>query len=186
MQNTSVGMTRPHFENISTYDMPQPFTLRKYQPGDEKAWLAIHIKADPFNTFNEESFYKAFDRDEQRWRENQFYICDPNGQPIGTATAWTVKKDEDATAQGLVHWVAIDPDYQGKGLAKPLMAAVCHRLKERGFDKAYLNTSSGRLPAVALYLAFGFIPYLRKPEERDAWSYIKQQLGPRAIGLDAY
>lgn len=186
MENISVGMTRPNFDNLPTFDVPKPFALRRYQPEDEKAWLAIHIQADPYNTFTEESFYKGFGRDEKLWRENQFYICDENNHPVGTATAWSVQKEEHPSPQGLVHWVAIYPQYQGKGLSKPLMSAVCHRLKERGFDCAYLNTSSGRLPAIALYLAFGFVPYLRKPEEREVWSYIKQQLGSRAIGLEEY
>lgn len=186
MKNTSVGMTRTHFKNIPIYEPPHPFTLRTYQPGDEKAWLNIHIQADPFNTFNEESFYKGFGRDESLWPPNQFYVCDENNQPVGTATAWSVQKDEHPTPQGLVHWVALYPKYQGKGLSKPLMSAVCHRLRDRGFERAYLNTSSGRLPAVALYLAFGFVPHIRKPEERTAWAYIKKQLGPRAIGLDDF
>ncbi len=186
MKNTSVGMTRLNFDNIPTVELSKPYTLRTYQPGDEKAWLAIHVQADPFNTFNEESFVKGFGRDEQLWRENQFYVCDENNQPIGTATAWSVQKDEHPTPQGLVHWVALSPHAQGKDLSKPLMSAVCHRLRDRGFERAYLSTSSGRLPAVALYLAFGFMPYIRKPEERATWTHIKKQLGPRAIGLEYF
>jgi GNAT superfamily N-acetyltransferase len=186
MENMSVGMTRLNFENIPASILPEPYTLRRYQPGDEKAWLQIHIQADPFNTFTEESFFKGFGRDERLWRENQFYVCDENNKPVGSATAWSVQKDEHPTPQGLVHWVAVYPDYQGKGLSKPLMTAVCQRLRDRQFECAYLSTSSGRLPAVALYLAFGFVPYLRKPQERDAWKYIKKQLGPRAIGLEDF
>ncbi len=186
MKNISVGMTRPNFDNLPKFDLPKPYTLRTYQPHDEKAWLEIHVQADPYNTFTEESFFKGFGHDAQLWRENQFYVCDENNKPIGTATAWSVQKEEHPTPQGLVHWVALYPDHQGKGLSKPLMSAVCHRLRDRGFERAYLNTSSGRLPAVALYLAFGFLPYIRKPEERAVWTYIKEQLGPRAIGLDDF
>jgi len=186
MENTSVGMKRHDFENIPSFEVPAPFILRTYQSDDEQAWLEIHKKADPYNTFDEESFYKGFGHDKKLWHENQYYVCDENNRPIGTATAWSVKKDEHPKPQGLVHWVALDPEYQGKGLSKPLMSAVCNRLKERNFHCAYLNTSSGRLPAVALYLAFGFVPYLRKPEERAVWTYIKEQLGPRAIGLEDF
>jgi GNAT superfamily N-acetyltransferase len=186
VENTSVGMIRHNFENIPTHPVSTPFTLRTYRPGDEKAWLKIHLRADPFNSFNEESFYKGFGRDEQLWRENQFYVCDENHQPVGTATAWSVQKDDYPGPQGLVHWVALHPEFQGRGLSKPLMSAVCTRLKDRNFERAFLSTSSGRLPAVALYLAFGFVPYLRKPEERLAWAHIRKALGPRAIGLEAF
>jgi GNAT superfamily N-acetyltransferase len=186
MENTSIGMTRPNFENIPTFELPKSYTLRTYQPGDEKAWREIHMQADPFNTFDEKSFVKGFGQDEQLWRENQFYICDESNQPVGTATAWSVQKEQHPTPQGLVHWVALYPHAQGKGLSKPLMSAVCHRLRDRNFECAYLNTSSGRLPAVALYLAFGFIPNIRKPEELAAWSDVKKQLGPRAIGLEDF
>ncbi len=54
-----------------------------------------------------------------------------------------------------IHWVAIAPAYQGRGLAKPLVAAACLRLRALGHVWAYLTTSTSRLPAVSLYTKFG-------------------------------
>jgi len=73
---------------------------------------------------------------------------------------------------GLVHWVAIVPEEQGKGLANPLMMAVCNRLKELGYNRAYLNTSTARLPAVSLYLNFGFMPEINNDRDKQVWEHV--------------
>jgi ribosomal protein S18 acetylase RimI-like enzyme len=92
----------------------------------------------------------------------------PDGQAIGTATAW-FKDNFEGRRFGRVHWVAIVPEYQGRGLAKPLMSTICRRLQELGHDCAYLTTSTARLPAINLYRRFGFEPLIRTPEEADIW-----------------
>jgi hypothetical protein len=53
-------MIRPTLENLPTFAIPAPYTLRWYQPGDEKAWLAIHIAADPYITYSAETFDQEF------------------------------------------------------------------------------------------------------------------------------
>lgn len=81
-----------------------------------------------------------------------------------------------------MHWVAIAPQAQGRGLSKPLLAAVCRRIRELGDDRAQLGTSTWRIPAVNLYLHFGFVPHIRHDEDRAAWrgieSYLKTEIGP--------
>ena len=76
-----------------------------------------------------------------------------------------------------VHWVAIVPDHQGKGLAKPLLTAICNRLVEIGHDRAYLTTNTVRLPAINLYLAYGFEPEIDTDEDRRVWDGVLKELG---------
>jgi ribosomal protein S18 acetylase RimI-like enzyme len=79
-------------------------------------------------------------------------------------------------ARGRVHWVAILPAFQGRGLAKPLLTAVCLRLRELGHTSAYLSTSAARIPALNLYRQFGFAPVIRDEMERAVWQEIELYL----------
>jgi GNAT superfamily N-acetyltransferase len=70
---------------------------------------------------------------------------------------------------GRVHWMAITPQFQGRGLGKTLLSAICQRLRELGHERAYLTTSSARVQAVGLYLKFGFEPLIRNIEDESLW-----------------
>ena len=88
--------------------------------------------------------------------------------------------DMRVLAQEIVklHGGAIEPRYQGRGLSKPLTAAVCRRLVELGHDRAYLTTSTLRIPAVKLYLSFGFEPEILDTEDERKWKSIRKMLVP--------
>ena len=79
--------------------------------------------------------------------------------------------------------MAIQPALHGQGLAKPLLALVCQRLQALGHRRAYLNTSTGRLPAIGLYLKFGFVPKMRRDRENTlrAWRQVREQLPHPAV-----
>lgn len=167
-QNISVAMVRLTLEGMPELALPQPYRWRWYEAGDEAHWLAIHAVADRFNELTEETFWQVFGRETAVLAQRQLYLLDGNGQPVGTASAWW-----DDAANGRVHWVAIHPAHQGKGLAKPLLTAVCQRLHQLGHQTARLGTSTARLAALNLYLSFGFVPDIRNEEERAAWCGVR-------------
>jgi ribosomal protein S18 acetylase RimI-like enzyme len=161
-------MIRKNLEQIPEFELPDGFSLRQYRPGDEENWLRIHLVADRLQPITPELYVREFGSDRARLSERQYFLLAPNGQAIGTATAW-FKDNFEGRRFGRVHWVAIVPEYQGRGLAKPLMSTICRRLQELGHDCAYLTTSTARLPAINLYRRFGFEPLIRTPEEADIW-----------------
>src|SRR5262245_43658372 len=165
----SVMMSRDDLENIPQFALPTPYQARCYQPGDEESWLKIQIEADKFSDFlTPELFAGDFGTDPQILAERQFYLLDQLGAAIGTATGWSYDGYRDPS-YGRIHWVAILPEYQGQGLAKPLMTLVCNRLKALGHRRAYLDTSTVRVPAINLYLSFGFVPEISTPEDLQVW-----------------
>lgn len=175
--NIPVCMVRQNLDDIPPSQLPAGFTLRPYRPGDETAWLSIHLEADKYNAIAADTFTEQFGAEAKILAERQFYLCDERGQAIGTATAWF--NTYCGETYGRVHWVAIVPSRQGQGLAKPLLSAVCHRLRELGHQRAYLTTESVRLPAISLYLGYGFVPDMRNEQEAQVWQAIGQQLGLR-------
>ncbi len=176
-------MVRATLADIPVYPFPAGYTLRWYQPGDEVRWVAIQAVADRDNEITPQLFAQEFRAaglpaallGAHRLEDRQCYLLDPAGRPIGTATAWVDDLSGDPTA-GRVHWVAIVPAAQGKGLAKPLMTAVCQRLAALGHRTAYLTTALNRPAAVGLYLKFGFVPVLASDEDRARWRKLHEAL----------
>ena len=48
-------------------------------------------------------------------------------------------------------------------------------------DRALLGTQTKRLPAIALYLNFGFLPDLKEPGAHKDWQELKEQLKHPAL-----
>lgn len=172
ISNVTVNMIRPTLDDLPVCPIPEGFSLRTYLPGDEAAWVAIHVEADRWNRITLETFWKEFGHDPAPLAERQFYLCDAGGAAIGTATGWA-NENYHGAAWGRIHWVALLPAYHGRGLAKPLLAAACWRMRELGHDKAYLVTSTARIPALNLYRSFGFEPEIRSTEDEAAWAAVR-------------
>ena len=166
--HSPVRMIRQNLEHLPEFELPAGFSLRRYQLGDEENWLQIHLAADRLQPITPDLFAREFGSDDALLSQRQYYLLAPDSRPIGTASAW-FKDDFEGRRFGRVHWVAIVPEFQGRGLAKPLMFAVCRRLQELGHDCAYLSTSTARLQAIRLYLRFGFAPFIKTQEDAEAW-----------------
>lgn len=175
-QNVSVIMIRPHLNDLPTFPLPAPFTLRRYRPGDEQAWFNLHLAADHYNAISPELFQQQFGTDAQFLADRQFYLLAGSGQAIGTGTAWWGQR-EPWVGWGRVHWMAITPEYQGRRLSEPLLAAILRRLADLDYTRAYLTTSSARLPAINLYLKFGFEPHILGPSDLKTWLKIGKIIG---------
>ena len=172
-----VRMYRPDLENIPRFEVPDGYSLRRYRRGDEGNWTRIQTRADEYNTTTAEKFDQQFGPDHEALALRQYYLCDASGRAIGTATAWA-----DSPQVGRVHWVAIVPEFQGRSLSKPMLAAVCNRLRELGHVRAVLGTYTLRVAAIGLYLKFGFLPEISGPEDAAAWREMGDRLseGPLA------
>jgi predicted GNAT family acetyltransferase len=148
---TRIQMARPHLDDWPAPALPSGFSIRPYQSGDSLHWRAIHERADPFNSFDDSTFAAKFGHDEEALQARQKYLLAPDGEVIGTATAWL-----DDPEVGRIHWVAIVPEYQGRGLARPLLGITGQTLRELGHKRVVLTTSLERPVAIALYQSLGF------------------------------
>jgi ribosomal protein S18 acetylase RimI-like enzyme len=149
-------MIREHLENLSSCPPPPGFSMRWYQRGDKEHWTAIHRRAEPDLEIQPDMFDRLFGLNEQLLLRRQAYIVrESDGLVTGTATAW-FDRDFAGMEFGRVHWVAVLPECQKQGLGRVLVSAVCQRLKELGYKRAYLVTWSNRPWAIRLYERFGF------------------------------
>ncbi len=144
-------MTRRNLDGIPQYPLPPGYAVRWWRAGDRETWVRIHAAAEKLVPATAAVSDEQFGGNEMELARRQAFLLDSTGREIGTATAWF---DGEV---GRVHWVAIVPEFQGRGLSKPLMTIVCNRLAELGHTQAYLTTDSRREAAVALYRSFGFL-----------------------------
>lgn len=174
-EHLPVSLAREDLRSIPAYELPPGFSVRWYRPGDGPIWRKIQAGADRYNEFPSELFHEEFGFDPVRLGQRQCFLAAPDATPIGSATAW-FDWHHRCRRWGRVHWVAILPAWQGKGLGKALMTIVCRRLHELGHSRAYLTTSTARLPAINLYLGFGFLPEIFTEEDRIVWRALEPHL----------
>ncbi|MBN2315120.1 MAG: GNAT family N-acetyltransferase [Sedimentisphaerales bacterium] len=167
-------MIRDNLDALPDYGVPDGYSIRWYQPGDEQSWCNIHVLADKYTQATSNLFVREFGSDIPMLTERQCYLFDRKEVPVGTACAWF--DDQNAPSPGRVHWVAIVPEEQGKGLAKTLLSIVCHRLKKLGHKNAYLTTQTVRIPAINLYLKFGFTPAIDSERDKHIWRQLQNHL----------
>lgn len=130
-------------------------SLIAYAPGMEKEWLSIQDRSDKYNDFEAGRFAQVFGNDLQQIRERVIFIQNAEGLLVGTAAAW-IPHDEWTSEYGRIHWVAIVPEYQGRGLSKVLISHLIDVMKSMDYTKSYLNTNTIRKAAIALYRRYGF------------------------------
>ncbi|HMQ29684.1 MAG TPA: GNAT family N-acetyltransferase [Chloroflexaceae bacterium] len=157
-----------------SFALPEGYAMRPYRAGDLHTWLRIQA-TDPFFAPTAETFAEALPGDEAYRAERVMFLVGPEGAEIGNITAWNTA---EFTGQdiGQVCWVALVPAARGRGLGKPLLSAACAALRGRGYTQAFVDTNMRRVPALNLYLGFGFEPLLRDEEEQAAWRAIAPRL----------
>ena len=169
-----VRMSRENLDDIPGYSLPVGYSIRWYRPGYEKHWQAVQSLADEYTRVTPDLFQEQFGTDTQLLSERQCFLCDSQDNIIGTATAWLDNQGEKPP--GRIHWLAIIPQQQGNGLAKPLLTTVCKRLKELGHSRTYLTTQSVRIPAINLYAKFGFAPVIDSDYDREIWEKLQKHI----------
>ena len=170
MKNHSVRMIREHIENIPQFPIPEGFAIRNYRRNEGHIWTRIQKAAEPYIDIDDELFSREFKRDLLAMEDRSFFLTTDTGDEIGTITAWW-QPEMDGKDWGQIHWVAVHPDYQGRGLSKPMMSVAMTRLKA-SHERCFLGTSTRRIAAVKVYLDFGFIPDLSCENSQEAWTEV--------------
>ncbi|MDH7601884.1 MAG: GNAT family N-acetyltransferase [Armatimonadota bacterium] len=173
MERIAVWMIRESLENIPEYPLPAGYGFRTFHRGDERVWAEIQARAGNFESVDKalEHFEHEFSNSLPEFeRRCLFLIVSATSEAVGSTTAW-FDPDYRGKDHGRIHWVAIVPEYQGRGLAKPMLAEAMKLLRQ-WHERAYLATHTGCLKAINMYLDFGFVPDMTKERAAEAWRLI--------------
>ena len=149
-----VLMTRDDLFGLPEPVEPEGYTVRTYREGDEASWVRIITAAFPEFQWDEAKFKATFTSQSQFRPEILFFaVHQATSKAVGTAMAWTEAPSEREA--GCVHWVAVDPGHQRRGLGRLLTLKVLHRMRQNGLVRATLHTEPYRGGAIKLYEGLG-------------------------------
>ena len=133
------------------------FSFTTYKDGDEKYWAEIEKSVGEFENVQDglkyfEQTYLPF-ADEISKRV--IFLNTTDNEKIGTITAWWnytgTRRDSS------IHWVAIKPAFQGKGLGRTLVNYGVKTIFELdGECDVYVHTQTWSYRAIAVYLKEDF------------------------------
>jgi GNAT superfamily N-acetyltransferase len=178
-----IYMVRPHLRDIPQVDLPAGYRIRTLRPDEGELWTNIWREADPWASVGPETFLKEFGDDLPALQERGFIVEDAHGVAVATITAW-YNRDYHGEVVGQIHWVATRQSHWGRGIGKAMLSHALRQMA-RWHDKAFLGTQTKRIPAIKLYLDFGFVPDLDHPGAREAWREVRDKLDhPVLAALD--
>ena len=123
-------------------------------------------------------------------REVRGQVVNDLGQRLGSTASLQVRPESPGS--GWVRWVATDPGRRRKGLARAVVVGVLELAAQVGCMDAYLETRTGRLAAIALYMQLGFEPLIAENWKgglavsgphvvpREVWARVKGALRSQA------
>ena len=169
---TAVVMVREHAGDIPAYPLPEGYRFAPFTPADEEKWVRLQVEV---------THVESMEQGKRIFREE--FLQAPEGIPcevcpgytdvvkrtvqvkdmqdnlVGVATLWM--GDTFGEVWQRVHWVAVHPAHQGKGLAKCMIARMLRLYAELGCETPiYLTTQTKTYRAVRIYRQMGFAPYM--------------------------
>ncbi|KAL9963469.1 hypothetical protein ACROYT_G026980 [Oculina patagonica] len=135
--------------------LSENFVICTWKNGDEQRWVEIVREAfgDFVSDWNPQRFVERYSSS-PLFKEDGFFFIRHNDRYVATAFAW--QRDFD-TPVGILHWLAVLPDYHRCGLGRALALCVLKYHKEHGKTSVCLITEVYRDAAIKLYKDIGFV-----------------------------
>lgn len=171
-----VLMTKDNPSEYPKYDLSEGYSFCTYQKGYEKDWVELQVMLEQIDNIDEakDYFKHEFLEFPDELSQKCVFVKDSNGDIVGTASIWRGNHFGEVLQR--IHWVAVHPNHQGKGIAKALITKVLDIYNALGYkDFVYLTSQTWSYKAINIYLAFGFKPFLGdKPKN---WSGTAEEFG---------
>ena len=182
MKRIPLKMKRTSLLQIPNFELPEGYSIRFFENGEEHIWAKVETAVDEFTTEAAalEHFEKEFGQFRDEMKERCLFLETNEAEVIGTTTAWYGKLEGEESVRGRIHWVGVIPEYQGKKLSKPLLTKAMQVLADY-HDSAYLTSQTTSYQAVNMYLNFGFEPYVTNETDIEAWTLLEEVLYRRIL-----
>ena len=162
---------------LKSFPLPDGFKFVLYSDGDESSWARIETSVLEFDhefaalMHYTENYMPHIDE----LRRRCLFIETDDGEKIATATAWWFHVE--GQRRSWLHWVAVDPRYQGLGLGKAIVSRVVKLMAELDGDADFfLSTQTWSYKAIEIYKTHGFKPTAEKALYKDPKNNYKKAM----------
>jgi GNAT superfamily N-acetyltransferase len=179
-------MARHDLEGIREVPVPAGCRVRTFRPGDEATWARVETAVGEFSDEARalEHFASEFGPYAGEMRERCLFLETADGEVVGTTTAWRNPAFQGRD-WGRIHWVAVTPAHQGRGLGR-LLVIEALQLMRKWHTRAYLTTQTSSWVGVHLYLTLGFTPFVTVPAEEAGWALLRREVPHPLLGPPPY
>ena len=152
----NIIMRADSFSEKKAFHLPQGFSCKAFSLGDEPHWAEVEASVGEFDSSEEALVYfeKKYLPELENLKQRCRFIIAPDGSYAATCTAWTGLQDSQTI--GALHWLAVRPEYQRKGLARVLVQEIMQIFNDLDEFPVYLHTQTWSHAAVLLYCHAGF------------------------------
>jgi GNAT superfamily N-acetyltransferase len=169
--------------------LPESYIFSEYKRGFKNQWSNLQLSVEQVDTLEEAetAFQIEFlDGKSMDWAnktiehsesnkieyslffsqmcDRMVFVLDDKGELVGTGSVWCGKTFGKELQR--LHWIAVSPEHQGKGIAKAIVSKLLTIYNELGYSGyIYLTSQTWSYKALYIYMQFGFKPYFgEKPQ----------------------
>jgi len=170
--------------------LPAGYVFSHYKPGFEARWAALQYEVGLCDSLEEaEAIFENDFAGREALTGRMLFVLDQNNELAGTGCLWD-GNHFGRTLQRL-HYIAVSPSHQGKGIAKAIVSKLLDMYNAIGVgDYIYLTSQTESWRALHLYMGFGFRPHMgERPknwrctdfeeETAEAWRMIFEKINLR-------
>lgn len=167
---------------LPVFKLAEGFSIRTYQPGDEKAWFDIckhGLLGDDDGIECWETCMLAMEN--LLPERNVFFVCDKTSNEVATG-AYFIKNNGEA----LLHMIGAKPEARGHQLGTSITAYALNKLSNEllGANRTVrLTTDDWRLSAIKAYLLCGFQPVLYDVGMKERWQVVFDKLNVHGLEM---
>jgi GNAT superfamily N-acetyltransferase len=150
-------MCRKAGVHVPEAGLPEGYGFVFFRAGDEKHWAEIEASVLEFKNAQEAEKYfgEGYLPHIAELEKRCVFIENDKGEKVATSMAWW--DYIGAKRYPWLHWVAVKPDEQGKGLGKAIVSKATRLLLEiEGDNDFYLKTQTWSHRAVRIYEKLGW------------------------------
>ncbi len=168
-----IRMRRDSLDDLPPVVLPEGYRLASMRSDEVWAYLQIVNQSLFAGEVGEPWFRRTFAED-PLYHPAHIQLIWHGDKPVAGAAAWHASVE--GQPYGMVHWVGALREERGLGLGKAITLATLHRLRQRGYRRALLDTNPWRLQAVAAYLRLGFEPWPSDDAGEQLWKETLESL----------
>jgi mycothiol synthase len=182
---SNLFLTNDHISHIPDSSLPTGYSLidTPLEPSqhDELASVLRSAFGIQHGVWDAPRITKEFLDDQSVKKTWRLIYTSPDGVSSIAGTASIRIIPDKYPESGYMHWVAVDPKHQGRGLAMHLSSAVLREARDvYGFRRCVLETQDTSLPAIVTYERLGFRPVCLDESHPARWAAIRENLNARA------